>query len=567
MGKPIKSITVVGGGTAGWLTASLLNAHLSKSDDPNAPKVTLIESPDVPTVGVGEATVPNMPRTLQDIGIDQETFFRECNASFKLGVLFGGWNVDQNGKKIDYINPFSRSQFIHGYSTAHYFRKFGDGKHSYASTMSPHLALYHAGKGPGAVSQDKLHPAVGYAYHLDAGLFAKLLQRHATERGVRHVLDNVLSVEQDERGFITQLNLQHNEPEQVEFVIDCTGFRGLIINEMLKQPFIDYSRYLANDRAMAIQIPHPDEHHIDSVTKATALGAGWSWRVPLYNRIGTGYVFSSAHRTDEEARDEFCNFLGDQRPKDAEPRIIPMRIGRNEKAWVGNCVCMGLSGGFIEPLESTAIHMIDMSIRWLLMSFPNQDCPPPIVDRYNQMVANLYDEVRDFICVHYALSNRTDDQYWSDARALDVPDSLAENLETWKYRLPFHYDLKFSSLFSATTYEVVLLGKRVYETGFGKGSFVDNPILNRREWVNYTSQMRSGIAKLTQHMSSHRDLLNKLRGEEVSLTEPAGSALFSVGSTATATVAVPERANLKSSKLDFKKIVEKTANDGDVGLL
>lgn len=380
-----------------------------------------------------------------------------------------------------------------------------------------------------------------------------------------HVLDNVVSVEQDERGFVKTLNLQHRDPMDVELVIDCTGFRGLIINEMLDQPFIDYSKYLANDRAMAVQIPHPNDHHIDNVTKATALGAGWSWRVPLYNRIGTGYVFSSAHRTDEEARDEFVAFLGDELPKGAEPRVIPMRIGRNERAWVGNCISMGLSSGFIEPLESTAIHMIDMSVRWLAINLPDRSCPPTLVKRYNKLVARIYDEVRDFICMHYALGNRTDDQYWIDARNLEVPDSLAENLEVWKYRLPIEQDLEFASLFSWRTYENVLLGKRVYETGFGKNEFIKNPSLNRDAWVKFAKTHVVNIDKMTKSLSSHRDLLTKLREEEpVDASSKAPTFSFGAG----ATVGMAPSKTKVSSGIDFKSVVEKSDSKyGDVGLL
>ena len=183
------------------------------------------------------------------------------------------------------------------------------------------------------------------------------------------------------------------------------------MSKVLEEPFVSYSKYLANDRAVAVQIPHPDPMKIPPVTRSTALGAGWSWRVPLFHRIGTGYVFSSAHRTDEAAKAELLAHLG-LTPEEAEPRVIPMRIGRSKNLWVKNCVAVGLSGGFIEPLESTAIHMIDMSIRWLLAYFPDSDFADPLRNRYNKLMISLYDEVRDFICLHYALGNRTDDPYW-----------------------------------------------------------------------------------------------------------------------------------------------------------
>ena len=395
MGQPIKSVTIVGGGTAGWLAAALIISFGRKNHTGGEPlKINLIESPDIPTVGVGEATVPAIARTLQNSGLSEREFFKRCNASFKLGVSFDGWNVDKKGKPISYINPFVIAPNLRGIELANYFVNFGAGKGlDYVQSYTATVDMVKALKGPRVSGQKEFDPSFPFAYHLDAGKFAGLLTEHCTKLGVNHIRENVLEVKQDERGFITGLELDKSGHHPVELVLDCTGFRGLIINEALKEPFISYSKYLANDRAMAVQIPHKDPTKIEPVTRSAALGAGWSWRVPLYNRIGTGYVYSSAHRTDEEAREEFLKHLGN--PKDAEPRVIPMRVGRNRNAWVKNCISIGLSGGFIEPLESTAIYMIDMGIRWLLSYFPDDDYADPLRKRYNKLVDSLYNEVRE----------------------------------------------------------------------------------------------------------------------------------------------------------------------------
>ncbi len=522
MGEPLKSITIVGGGTGGWLSALLLQSYFQRTaGDGREMTITLIESPNIPTVGVGEATVPGMPRTLHAAGISEQQFFKTCNASFKLGVLFANWNVDNDGNQIDYVNPFASPGAIHGIDHGMYFLQHGANGLDFTQTFSPSVDLARAHKGPRPLGDKPYAMKVGHAYHLDAGKFANMVRDICTDRGVRHIREDVVSVEQDERGYVSALQLDKTGRHEVELVIDCTGFKGVIINEVMKEPFISYSKYLANDRAMAVQIPHPDPTKIPSVTRSSALGAGWAWRVPLFNRIGTGYVYSTAHRTDEQARDEFVAHLGDTW-NGVEPRVIPMRIGRNQNAWVKNVVAVGLSGGFIEPLESTAIHMIDTAIRWLATYFPDSDFADPLRKRYNKLIGNLYDEVRDFICLHYALGNRTDSQYWIDAREeLEVPDSLAENLELWRHALPGAYDLEFDSLFGYGTYQAVLMGKRVYETSYAAPSFLQNVKLRQDLWGGYLTKMRGSVDAMVSDMADHHTLLKELRGERP-MQKPAG---------------------------------------------
>lgn len=510
MAKPITSITIVGGGTAGWLAATFLRTKLARKI-----KVSLIESPNVPTVGVAEATVPNMPATLRELGLDDQEFFRRCNASIKMGVMFRNWNVDHKGDFISYMNPFITPSMIDGMEAGYFYNAYGSGKRDFIQSFCPLIDLLEAWKCPLSLGgKEDPMPKVGYAYHLDAVKFAGMLAEVGRERGVTHILDDVDDIELDERGHVAALQLRERGRHDVEFVIDCTGFQGFLLQKALGEPFESYADYLGNDRAMALQIPHQDPSKIPAATSSTALGAGWSWSVPLFNRVGTGYVFSSAHRTDDQARDEFMAHLGDKAPEGAELRVIPMRVGRTRRAWVKNCVALGLSGGFIEPLESTAIHMIDMGLRWLLMYFPSQDFDVATQNRYNQIVDSMYNEVRDFICLHYQLGNRTDDPYWIDARTqLKVPDRLAENLDLWKHRLPGPLDLPTSFLFTHTTFQAVLLGKRVYKMGYGDGAFSRPYAMNEKSWKEFLRKSAAHTRATVAYKGDHRTILLALRGE------------------------------------------------------
>ena len=520
MGKQIRNITIVGGGTAGWMTALLLQRRLAvKSSGKNKITVTLVESPNIATVGVGEATVPGMPATLREAGIQESEFFRTCNASFKLGVLFDNWNVNKNGEKIAYINPFNRASPIDGIDVAEYYFRYGVRGAKFSEIMSPATYCMRRLKGPRPLGAPAYDTKQGFAYHLDAGKFAAMLTAFCKRKGVVHLRDDMVGVTKNDRGLIESIQLKETGEHKTDFVIDCTGFRGLLINKEMGEPFLDYSRYLANDRALAVQIPHADPGKIEPVTRSSALGAGWSWRVPLYNRIGTGYVFSSAHRTDDEARDEFMGFLGDQ-AKGLEPRVIPMRIGRTRKTWVGNCLAIGLSGGFIEPLESTAIYMIEMAVRWLITYFPDTDFEPSLQNAYNQRVNYLYDEVLDFICMHYRLGNRTDSQYWIDARTeLQIPDRLKERLDLWRHKLPGRDDIGEHYLFDHWTYQVVLLGKEVYDNGFGPGP-VNSPLdLDRKKWVAFLKTYEMGVKDRLSRIADHKALLDDIRGPETEVVE------------------------------------------------
>lgn len=510
MTEPIKEVTIVGGGTAGWLAALMCVTLLNR--DPNQPFIgaTVIESPNIPTVGVGEATVPAMRELLKQLGIDEALFMARCNASFKLGVRFVDWDIDSKTGRSTYDHPFDGIGVdLRGANPGYHFHKFGaaEGVGPFGDHLSPSTQLIDNLKGPKTAGQGSFEYTVGYAYHLDAGLFSELLKEIALSRGVVHVLDDVEEVEQDEAGLVTALNLRERGAWPVEFVIDCTGFRGLIMNQALGEPFVPFDRQLLNDRAVAVQIPHTDAARLEPCTRSTALEAGWSWRVPLYSRIGTGYVFSSAFKTDEEATDEFVAHLGPAGVK-AEPRVIRMRVGRSRRSWVGNCVAVGLSSGFIEPLESTAIFIVEQALQRLVEHMPVRGIDPKARDRFNAEMAEIYDEVLDFVVMHYCTAKRADTPYWRAAQAdLEVPDGLREKLARWQHVLPAEEDFGTTHLFGFWSYLIVLFAKGYFDDV----SFPNNPAVLPQDWAKFCAWVDGEKKKLLAHLPDHRELLTQIR--------------------------------------------------------
>lgn len=507
MADRIDNITIIGGGTAGWMAATFLISGLSRGVDGHQVGVTLIESPNIPTVGVGEATVPGMPRVLNQLGIDEAEFLRRTNASFKLGVRFTDWNRDAAGNPRSYIHPFNTGAYIRGWNPAYYYNKFGRAEHPDGTDgmiVSP--AMIERMKGPKMLDAKGYEGTIGYAYHLDAKLFSEYLKEIAVARGVRHILDDLEDVTLGEAGNVASLRLKERGDFPVEFVIDCTGFRGLVIKDALGEPFETLDRYLLNDRALAVQLPHQDPTALEPCTRSTALGAGWAWRVPLFNRVGTGYVFSSAFRSDDQAIDEFMTHLGPQ-AAGYEPRAIAMRVGRSRRSWVKNCLAIGLSGGFIEPLESTAIYMIEMGIRWFLTYLPDKSNDPALAHKFNGLMETLYSEVRDFIVLHYCLGNRTE-PYWQAARSeIEVPETLRQNLALWRHAIPSVNDPPSSFLFNNWSYIFVLYGK-----GYFDGvNFALEGSLNERDWRRYAERLSRIKQRLTSELPGHYELLNAIR--------------------------------------------------------
>ena len=348
MSNRIERVTIVGGGTAGWLTALIINYAFNRNPRERRIAIALIESPNVPTVGVGESTIQNLKATLKTLEIDEAEFIRRTNGSFKLGVHFTDWSRSKGGASSKFFHPLDNPAGCGGLQPAYHFRKFGPRwiGTSYGENVLPNAAVIAAGKGPRFVNRGNYEWDINYAYHIDAGLLADFMRELAVARGVEHIRDDVVDVLFTESGAISALQLEQRGRYPVEFVIDCTGFKSLIWGRMGAEPFISINDRLLNDRAIPVQLPHRDPSKVEPCTRATALGAGWVWRVPLYSRVGTGYVYSSAFRSDDQAQAEFLAHIratGDL-PADApdpQMRVIKMRIGYTRQPWIRNCVAIG----------------------------------------------------------------------------------------------------------------------------------------------------------------------------------------------------------------------------------
>jgi tryptophan halogenase len=513
MNNRIEHITIVGGGTAGWLTALILNAGLNNHSD-RPIKITLIESPNIPTIGVGESSIQNLKDTLKFIGIDESEFILRCNASFKLGVHFVDWSRADGSTSSKFFHPLENPPACGGFSPAYHFGKFGP--HwlgtSYGENVMPNAAVIAAGRGPRIAEAGNYLWEINYAYHLDAGLFADFMRDFATAHGIEHIRDDVVDVLLNETGAIEALQLDRGKRYPVEFVVDCTGFKSLIWSRMGAEPFISAGDRLLNDRAIPLQLPHPDPTKIEPCTRAIALGAGWAWRVPLYSRVGTGYVYSSAFRSDDEARAEFIAHLrasGDLPPDAPEPdsRVIKMRVGYTRQPWIKNCVAIGLSGGFVEPLEATAIYTIDAAAHRLVMNFPDKQCSPPFANAYNARSTALNADIIDFLQVLFRTSNR-EEPYWQAVRKdTKLSDWLQDKLELWRYRLPDLDDTYDKRLFDFSNYIYVLYPKGYFANIVGpiEGS------IRHEHWQGYGRALKGEVAKLMNRLPSHYELLTAIR--------------------------------------------------------
>lgn len=513
MSDPIKNLTIVGGGTAGWLAAAMISASRNGTSDAEPLNVTLIESPTIPTVGVGEATTLSMGWTLDLAGLDENDFIRHCDVTFKAAVKFIDWDRGADGTPLSYYHPFSIPPYLNGYAPAyHYHRRHKTGStRSFAHSMLGSCAVLDAMKAPRKPDAGSLDGLFPYAYHVNAGLFAGYLREYCKTIGVTHVLDDVVGIKRDERGFVSSLALERSGDHPVEFVIDCSGFRSLILQQALEEPFVSFQESLPCDRAIPMPVDHPDpDAKLPPFTTSTGLSAGWSWNVPLWSRRGTGYVYSSAHISDDEAIAELAAHNGVAPPDSARP--IHMNIGRTRRTWVKNCVGMGLAAGFIEPLESTSIHFVQMSIRWLLDNFPARDCSPALQQNFNGLTANLYEEIRDFIALHYVLTNRDDTPFWRFARdELTCPDRLAGLIELWRHKLPSPPDLpNRNALFSEWSYMYVLFGKRFFD-GI---DFPSEDAVRDADFDEFLFSVASDKNRLMAEAPDHRSAIARIRGME-----------------------------------------------------
>lgn len=446
--RALRSILIVGGGASGWMTATLLNRYLP----PGKCAITLVESPDIGILGVGEATVPPMVGYLRVAGIDETEFFRACHATYKVGIQFADWR--RPGEAL--WHPFGviggsidRLPLFHHWLRA---RREEGGTLPY-SAYSVQAVAGDALKAPRPYGgRSPITDPGAYAYHLDAREFAAYLRRIATHRGVQHLEDTVRGATLDADGVIAGIETQGHGRLEADLYIDCSGFSGLLIEGALAEPWESWSDRLLCDRALAQ--PEPLDSRLPPYTRSTALSAGWAWHIPLSHRTGAGYVYASSFLDDDSALRELARHLG-RAPETLEPRLLRMRVGRRARFWVGNCVAIGLAGGFLEPLESTALFLVQGGIERLLDLLPDRGMDPAAAARYNALMGAAYDEVRDFVLLHYLLNGR-DEAFWRASRAVPVPGSLAGTLALYDATGTVDWERHF--LFGETSFYAIAAG-------------------------------------------------------------------------------------------------------------
>ncbi|MDB5454893.1 MAG: tryptophan halogenase [Caulobacter sp.] len=447
---PIRKVLILGGGTAGWMTA----AALAKVLNAERTEVVLVESEQIGTIGVGEATIPPILTFNAMLGIDERAFMRATKATFKLGIEFRGWT--RPGDR--YIHPFGTFGLdIEAIKFHQVWLKFRD----HAGPIEDfNLAAVAARQGRFALPDPdpaKVLSSLKYAFHFDASLYARFLRTYAEARGVTRIEDKVGDVTlRREDGFIQSVTLEDGRVIEADLFIDCTGFRALLIGGALGGAYHDWSHWLPNDRAVAIPCDTGGDG-LTPYTRATADTAGWRWRIPLQHRTGNGYVYSSAHIGDDDALAALV--AGLDGPPRAEPNFLRFQAGRRDQAWIKNCVAIGLSSGFLEPLESTSIHLIQAGITKLLALFPDCGFDPVEIAEYNRLTAQQIDQVRDFIILHYKATERADTPYWDQVRTMAIPDSLRRKIELFAGRgrlFPSDFDL-----FGESSWVAVLLGQGI----------------------------------------------------------------------------------------------------------
>ncbi len=459
MNEPVRQVVIVGGGTAGWLSACAVAARADPAADrPIA--VTLIESPDVATIGVGEGSWPTLRDTLSRIGIAEGEFLRACDATCKQGSRFDGWRT--GGADDRYLHPFTPPVPGDPAGVVAGWRSGPD--QPFATAVTPQATVCALDLAPRQVAMPDYAGALNYGYHLDAAKLAALLSRRARTLGVRHVAGHVVAVDRTPDGDIAAVRTRDGARIAGDLFLDCSGQAGLLIGDALGVPLVDRQDQLFNDRALAVQVPVAPDSPIASQTNATAHAAGWIWDIGLPTRRGVGCVYSSAHASESEAHEALTRYLGHTAPDvDAERlsvRALRFRSAHRARFWERNCLAVGLAAGFLEPLEASAIVLIELSLTALLDDWPTEAGAMALrARRFNERFAARWDRIVEFLKLHYVLSERPE-RYWRDHRdPATVPPRLADLLRLWRDRPPTPADLPLvDEVFPAASYQYVLYG-------------------------------------------------------------------------------------------------------------
>jgi tryptophan 7-halogenase len=423
--NPIKHVCIVGGGTAGWMTA----VALSRLMGTQRISITLVESESIGTVGVGEATFPHIRAFNARIGIDEVEFMARTKASFKLGIEFRNW-----GRLGDsYIHAFGKlGEEIGGVAFHHHWAKlFARGQAEPIERYSLPASAARSNRFARPSMRDDSQADYSYAFQFDAALYAAYLRNLSEESGVKRYEGKVTSVHQNaETGFVETISMDNGQTVSADLFVDCSGFLGLLIEDTLKTGYEDWSHWLPCDRAVAV--PCSTHGPLTPYTRATARDAGWMWRIPLQHRVGNGHVYCSGYISDEDAAKALVDQL--ESPPLADPKFLSFKTGRRRKQWSKNVVAIGLSAGFLEPLESTSINLIQLAIGRLLDFFPDKSWNPVFESEFNRLMDMEYERVRDFLILHYHATERDDTPFWNYVRTMAIPDSLTEKMDSYRKR-------------------------------------------------------------------------------------------------------------------------------------
>jgi tryptophan halogenase len=512
MHRAVKRVVIVGGGSAGWLTAGVLASRFDTQAE-NGLEIILVESPDVATIGVGEGTWPSMRTTLQKMGICETDFMRECDVTLKQGSRFDNWVT---GEGDHYYHPFSLPQGFGEVNLATYWQMVRD-KISFADAVCQQSQICDRGLAAKTISTPEYAFNVNYGYHLDAGKFAGFLQRHCVEKlGVQHVLDHVTEVNSRPNDDIESLSTKDSGLIYGDLFIDCTGFASVLIGQHYDVPFKSVRDVLFNDSALAVHVPYKgDNDPIASHTLSTAQSAGWIWNIGLPSRRGVGHVYSSKYISDENAERELRNYLeaivGRRQAEELSVRKIAINPGYRSEFWHKNCVAVGLSAGFVEPLEASALVLVEFSAKMIAEQLPvNRDLMAISAKRFNEKFSYRWSQIVDFLKLHYVLNRQDDNGYWAANRMIDsVPESLQESVMLWQHQAPWLQDAPhFDELFPSASFQFVLYGM-----GFATHQ---NPLSLRAEDAGLAMANKlfgdnaKKTAQMVKSLPSNRELINKV---------------------------------------------------------
>lgn len=525
MDNPIRTIVIVGGGAAGWITAGLLAAEHNADQAVLAthPKlnICLIESPDVPIIGVGEGTWPSMRLTLQKIGISETEFLLCCDASFKQGSKFINWRgpVSAQGAATStasdsYLHPFSLPIAQHELNLCPFWLPHQQDV-AFADAVCQQFQLAELGLAPKQIATAEYSFINNYGYHLNAGKFSQLLQQHITGKlGVRYISDHVTAIRNHQNGDIASVCTRDHGDIDGDLFVDCSGVRSMLLGEHLQVPFISQQHVLFNDSALAVQMPYATpEAPIASCTHSTAQSCGWIWDIALPTRRGIGHVYSSAHSSQSAAEQQLRAYLsrdfGAAAADKAEFRQLSIAPGHRALCWKNNCIAIGMAAGFIEPLEASALALVEWSAKTLSNQLPaNRAVMDIVAKRVNRAFLQHWAQIIEFLKLHYVLSQRAEHDYWHDHReSSSIPESLLEALQLWRYQVPSAQDISHSDvLFPAASYQYVLYGMG-FQTQLS-GS--QKPSLQRKAQQLF-QENRQRIQTLRPLLDDNRTLLQKIR--------------------------------------------------------